>query len=619
MALHVNKRRTFVLIALLLMRDLCPLGGIQGLSGEAHAERNSRLAYSTGRPAADQSGRGIPQVNNVHNNTVKNVTNIKSSNVTTSDEEREEHEVNTRLLDGSLSCTTSNLTTASVGGTDCSQDSSDMLGILRPSECLPQNVSINKDVLLTRPSFVLETGNRQPRRTTKEMRGGVDEKGGDVNPWLWRRDWDQHQQWQNKTVKWLGGRRPFNQSSEDMVATPGGIGALRRQHGEDTNVSGAVDLTATVMDDFETTTEIPEDHLIYTCAGRCGDEALFPCSCTAVCVVYHTCCENFVQDCPVTLQDGKSRFGDLLKAEVVCKYNNLFHVSSCPTHDAEEKQHRDISEPQSTTFLVAGEHLSPGSNTQTVSWLHQRTEEMSMATSNFPAGKGTEGSILSLLKAAILVAPVTDLDTGITYINSSVYNCHKHQNHSSKSLWALSVDYVYRNPQSLEDLDLNQLESLDRYVPLFDEKKLNPHVCVYDLIDTCPSTGHGDGLEDSYDVKCTDFFSLTTNQKFLSRMFRNRFCAYCHHGRTQKYQLRHQPNLSIRDRSLSMIMTFDQGGIFLIRAKSPPAFYRIKMPWSKAWCRPEPVSRLKQRAAEQNEASLTDQNGTVCTVECKDF
>ncbi|GFO45507.1 hypothetical protein PoB_007201200 [Plakobranchus ocellatus] len=52
----------------------------------------------------------------------------------------------------------------------------------------------------------------------------------------------------------------------------------------------------------------PDLTLTFTCQGRCGMEMSFPCSCSASCVVYGTCCDNITQVCPHVWEEGMTRF-----------------------------------------------------------------------------------------------------------------------------------------------------------------------------------------------------------------------------------------------------------------------------------------------------------------------
>ncbi|GFO11109.1 hypothetical protein PoB_003761400 [Plakobranchus ocellatus] len=73
------------------------------------------------------------------------------------------------------------------------------------------------------------------------------------------------------------------------------------------------------------------DHsLIFTCEGRCGEKLSFPCSCTATCVVYGSCCNNITQDCPEVWQEGWARFEHITRADLVCDENLVYQISSCP-------------------------------------------------------------------------------------------------------------------------------------------------------------------------------------------------------------------------------------------------------------------------------------------------
>ncbi|KAK3795321.1 hypothetical protein RRG08_019596 [Elysia crispata] len=160
-----------------------------------------------------------------------------------------------------------------------------------------------------------------------------------------------------------------------------------------------------------------EENLVYTCADKCGEEPLLPCSSSALCVVYDTCCENFSQDCPHILQDARYEFGDLITSDKFCSVDSDFIISSCPRH---VQTHNETDEMQPNKTVMAEEILKDLS--ENVSFIRITVFE-SLTTSLAPAGP--EETAEKKLKTAALRAPVTDASSGITYINKTVYDFHK--------------------------------------------------------------------------------------------------------------------------------------------------------------------------------------------------
>ncbi|GFO48839.1 hypothetical protein PoB_007534400 [Plakobranchus ocellatus] len=73
----------------------------------------------------------------------------------------------------------------------------------------------------------------------------------------------------------------------------------------------------------------------FTCQGRCGENISFPCSCSATCFLYDTCCDNMAQDCPHILNKGRARFNHIRTADITCSKYSIYIIETCP-HSANE-------------------------------------------------------------------------------------------------------------------------------------------------------------------------------------------------------------------------------------------------------------------------------------------
>ncbi|RUS74303.1 hypothetical protein EGW08_017940 [Elysia chlorotica] len=349
-----------------------------------------------------------------------------------------------------------------------------------------------------------------------------------------------------------------------------------------------------------------EASLIRTCAGRCGEESLFPCSCSALCVVYDTCCENFTQDCPHILQGARYGFGDLIESNKYCSEDSVFLISSCPK---QSESHKQIGKAEGLlhqkTDMIEGDLRE----NLTDAIFHQATE----VGSTILALEGSQESVAKRLKTAALRAPVTDASSGITYTNRTVYDCHKHKT-DTFFVWALKLHYVKTNPQSLEDL--KDLKHLDRYEPLFNSAILSRHSCLNDVVNTCPKTWVAQEGEEHYATRCLEYFALTVanNGIFAKHMYRNRFCAYCNKGMNHTYALRDKIVLSGRDNHLRMLMTIEPSGKYTIKVRHPTFFDLKHISWSQVSCKL--LSETKSGHLPKSMTNISPEERSVCSAKC---
>ena len=137
-----------------------------------------------------------------------------------------------------------------------------------------------------------------------------------------------------------------------------------------------------------------------SCNQRCDDGLNYPCSCGEKCVLYKTCCEDFVTTCPKLYKSALAKYEHLLSLSILCDQNLVvFMVDSCPPNYPLK------NEPLSESVDTSKNGSRYNSHGQTM-----RKNETIKAYSMY--------TILS-------EAPVTDLSTGIIFANMSIYNCNK--------------------------------------------------------------------------------------------------------------------------------------------------------------------------------------------------
>ncbi|GFO30690.1 hypothetical protein PoB_005719500 [Plakobranchus ocellatus] len=96
---------------------------------------------------------------------------------------------------------------------------------------------------------------------------------------------------------------------------------------------GFVQVTAlTILDDEQGLNLF----LTFICQGRCGKKISFPCSCSATCVIYGTCCDNMTQDCPHVWEERLTRFDLIRTSDFICDQNSIYTIVSCPVVERNE-------------------------------------------------------------------------------------------------------------------------------------------------------------------------------------------------------------------------------------------------------------------------------------------
>ncbi|GFN98937.1 hypothetical protein PoB_002544300 [Plakobranchus ocellatus] len=350
--------------------------------------------------------------------------------------------------------------------------------------------------------------------------------------------------------------------------------------------------------------------LTFTCQGRCGKKISFPCSCSATCVIYGTCCDNMAQDCPHVWEEGLTRFDLIRTSDFICDLNSIYTIVSCPVIE------RNEMEPETSNKQMSREETgSPKIQNQLLSNLDTTEQRQHVVgdntTSAIELEKTRKDSITSRLLAALSAAPVTDSDTGLTFINKTVYNCNN-MSESKAFYWAVLLNYSYTSPTKLEDFVQHQM--LNKYRPTFNKEILTDHICIRNLKKTCNQTA--DIVEPSsiYAKKCLESsMAVVLSYTPPSFYYRNQFCAFCNDGRYSKYRLHLSNNVQLTSSPFQVLMTLTEGTFSL--KKVNPGFEIFRIPWSQAKCPIHAESSMEQVF----NAGKSDKDSEIrCSVTCDD-
>ncbi|GFO43091.1 hypothetical protein PoB_006959600 [Plakobranchus ocellatus] len=352
--------------------------------------------------------------------------------------------------------------------------------------------------------------------------------------------------------------------------------------------------------------------LTFTCQGRCGQKISFPCSCSVTCVIYGTCCDNMAHDCPHVWEEGLTKFHLIRTADYICDQNSIYIIISCPNTDKEIVQQNEM-EPGTINEQMSREETEIQnqslSNTDTLEQRKQVSEDNS--TGKIGSEKTREDSITGRLFAALSAAPVTDSDSGLTFINKTVYKCNK-MPESNALQWAILLDDANTSPNRLKDFVQQQI--LNNYHPDFDKEILLDHICMRDIKQTCNKTSDNEEPPGIYVKQCLEGSNavvLLFSPPF--HYYRNRFCAYCDEGRHNDYRLYLFNNLPLSNSQFQVLMTLTEDTINLKKMDS--AFGSPRMPWSQAKC-PIQVQNLAGQVLNAEKSEQDSQ--THCSVTCGD-
>ena len=359
-----------------------------------------------------------------------------------------------------------------------------------------------------------------------------------------------------------------------------------------------------------------DEKLKFSCRENCGEINPFPCGCSPVCVVYGTCCDDIAQSCPHVLQEGRSKFGHLLGADVVCHQDFISKIVSCPEQGhLPENQGKNLSKD-----LV--KDVTTNVNDDNIAILWRSTTEKSPEPyvnssiySKFLPREDTHTEVKQTGRekfnmALLLSAPVTDTVSGFTFRNKSIYDCNN-MSGDSYFLWPLRLEYMKDTPQSLEDLE-HLLSADNRYLPLNQQIPMS-HRCHPDVVRKCNNFSDSEISNKEYTEKCKSGTALVYSS-LGNTHYANRFCAFCNEGR-HNWLILHRVNIEF----------FPVGERYVRMSTSPTGGYDLELgrhvtvdshiSWISAQC------SISGDSTEQNR-SLSSSHGhsdqTVCVAQCQE-
>ena len=311
-----------------------------------------------------------------------------------------------------------------------------------------------------------------------------------------------------------------------------------------------------------------------SCLGKCGKQQASPCSCHASCVVYKNCCEDLADRCPGIVARGRQLYHRQMAADVTCLGNHYFVVSSCPRDQTNGTEagpkwtsHSDIAGRAlfGHFALLADLVTQSGQNTK------QRSVWQAMAQ-----------------------APVTELSTGISYINSSIYSCFSY-NHSDAKIWALKVNVdKFTALTNLSDFIENIVILWNHYYVPGSENNHKPSLskCIpAHLEDSCrkppAQSADGNSVEDYLIAeKCSSFFSFV---KVGHAVYKNKYCAMCNLNKHIKVSHLESLTIKIPERSVYLLdisqgfvsLTYDYGDRHKWKFRDTSSYGS----WTRARCR----------------------------------
>ena len=237
-----------------------------------------------------------------------------------------------------------------------------------------------------------------------------------------------------------------------------------------------------------------------SCQGKCGTSQELPCSCDVTCVVYDNCCLDIEEFCPGLSQRGRRLFPRQVEAGVRCQ-DGYFLVSTCPENSANRPT------PEMPDF-----------------------ESIEKCNINIP-----EDLILKSFWKIVSQAPVTEISTGINYLNFSIYSCF------SRDL----SDYVLFD-SAFSATKFVSLTSLKQFVSTlsFQIVKHAPHSekmasrtsyhknyrCFKYFKDTCDEKYFLKFNTNEVSVmkeKCSSNFSFVVEDGEDRGVYKNKYCALC--------------------------------------------------------------------------------------------
>ncbi|KAI8771027.1 hypothetical protein BgiBS90_027746 [Biomphalaria glabrata] len=183
-----------------------------------------------------------------------------------------------------------------------------------------------------------------------------------------------------------------------------------------------------------------------TCHNNCGNYTT--CSCQTNCKTHGTCCKDFREACPSLVRKSQVEFQHFVERIEECEHYHYLLISTCPPEADEQLHPREDQTDQSSIPVSATlQKVINGQGLDT--WLFGNT-------------------------------PLTDLDSGFSFRNASIYVCNKLPG-KNILFWNIYMEAIELDKQgflSFESLSKNMSYSLAP-LPLTDSSKNT--LCINDI------------------------------------------------------------------------------------------------------------------------------------------
>ncbi|GFO17028.1 hypothetical protein PoB_004353300 [Plakobranchus ocellatus] len=372
---------------------------------------------------------------------------------------------------------------------------------------------------------------------------------------------------------------------------------------ENSFVHGHVKEIASLSDDNDI-----DMALTFTCEGRCDNKISFPCSCSATCVVYGTCCENLSQDCPRVWEEGQFLFDQMRGSDFVCDSDiKIYKIVSCPGFI----ESKEIGSSNSDTPVMRIENVLNNAVNTTP---ETKDSTMSSSTSLTEADKQIQEPLWQRLIKALTAGPVTDSNTGFTFNSKAIYDCLR-MSPKTAMPWSVKLRYNSKSPTKLEDVD--NFQALEEYYPKFDKNIFMAHLCVPGLIDTCKITDDLEKVSARNEDKCKNNTAIVVSSHSRRIIYRNKFCVYCNEGRHNRYALLTTNRIPLREPDFFVLMSISESNTFNFALRTQHALARDPYPWSEAQCSmPDPISFSTGLKSNVDSRSSESGEPSICSVTC---
>ena len=187
---------------------------------------------------------------------------------------------------------------------------------------------------------------------------------------------------------------------------------------------------------------------LISCAGRCGGISSLPCACHAQCHVYNNCCHDFAAQCPLNAREADNLLRSVgqppkvqcLKTKEYSDHSGpivtsgRFVVSSCPKTKMPDIRSFENVINDNPADIVFGIKLDSG--------VVDPLDEKATTPTNTPASLSTDYSP-GYFNTLVDNIPITDLVTGISYVNRAIFECHLGAENNPAVDWRLLTSLAH--------------------------------------------------------------------------------------------------------------------------------------------------------------------------------